>query len=74
MMRSNGDASFLRSIPNGVLEEFRAEACLRFAFACPRSVNRVLPTQTGSFIKKETCLTQGLPKRERCENQGTKGG
>jgi len=27
---SDEDVSFLRSIPNGVLEELRAEACLRF--------------------------------------------
>ena len=28
MTRSDEDALFLRSIPNGVLEEFRAEVCL----------------------------------------------
>jgi len=35
MMCSNEGVSFLHSIPNGVLEEFQAEACLQFAFPCP---------------------------------------
>jgi hypothetical protein len=58
-MRSNEDASFLRSVPNGVLEEFRAEVCLRFTFKITAFDSFLpVPTQTypGSFVKKNPTM------------------
>jgi hypothetical protein len=57
MTHNDEDASFLHSIPNGVLEEFRAEACLRILIT---TFDSFLPTHwqmySGSFIKKNPMM------------------
>ena len=57
MTRSDEDTLFLCSIPNGVLEEFRAEACFQFTITVFQ-VDSFLPTQmySGSFIRKNPMM------------------
>ena len=57
-MHSDEDVLFLRSIPNGVLKEFRAEVRLRLVKKTYTTFDSFLPMQTysGSFIKKNPTM------------------
>ena len=55
-MRSDEEVLFLRSIPNGVLEEFRAEVRLRLVKETYTAFDSFLQTYSGSFIKKKPTM------------------
>ena len=56
MMRSDEEVLFLRSIPNGVLEEFRAEVRLRLVKKTYTTFDSFLQTYSGSFIEKKPTM------------------